>query len=97
MVDRIHVLNPIKIGLYTKETAYQMVILKDVSYVIAVHFSTTDKAGTKDNPVKFQKMAEKRIERRKYYHDIFLGDKKFPAERKQYLRILDSADMIPQD
>lgn len=80
VIDRIHVLNPIKTGLYTKETAYQMVVLKDVSYVMEVHFSTTDKAGPEDNPAKFQTMAAKRIERQEYYHDIFLGDKRFPAE-----------------
>lgn len=55
------------------------VILRDVDYRIDVSFEMTDRAGPEDNPVKFEDMFQRRLERGQYHMSPYLGCREFPA------------------
>lgn len=54
-------------------------VLKDVRYVIHLHFEMTDKANETDNPGKFQEMLSRRARKGQCYHQPYLGCREFPA------------------
>lgn len=54
-------------------------VLKDVHYVIDVHFEMTDRATPADNPAKFKEMLCRRARKGQCYHQPYLGAREFPA------------------
>lgn len=67
--------------LYTKDDIQQRaaMVLKDVRYVIHLHFEMTDKANASDNPGKFKEMLCRRARKGQCYHQPYLGCREFPA------------------
>lgn len=57
-----------------------MIALRDVEYIIEVHFDMTDDAAPGDIPGKFKNIIRKRLNTKNYYTDIYFGTKEFPAE-----------------
>ncbi|HEV3167991.1 MAG TPA: type I-C CRISPR-associated protein Cas5c [Isosphaeraceae bacterium] len=55
------------------------VILRDVLYHVDVSFSMTERAGSEDNPMKFDQMFRRRLERGQYHMAPYLGCREFPA------------------
>ena len=55
------------------------VILRDVEYVIELHFDMTDKANSSDNPSKFKDMAVRRLKNGACYSTPYFGCREFPA------------------
>ncbi|MDG3002827.1 type I-C CRISPR-associated protein Cas5c [Paludisphaera mucosa] len=54
-------------------------VLRDVDYHVDVSFSMTDRAGPGDNPLKFDEMFRRRLERGQYHMAPYLGCREFPA------------------
>ncbi|WP_337175619.1 type I-C CRISPR-associated protein Cas5c [Paludisphaera sp.] len=54
-------------------------ILRDVDYLIDVSFTMTGRAGPGDNPLKFDEMFKRRLERGQYHMSPYLGCREFPA------------------
>lgn len=67
--------------LATTESIQQRaaMVLKDVHYVIDVHFDMTDKAAPGDNPGKFQDIIKRRLERGQCYSMPYFGTREFAA------------------
>ena len=55
-------------------------VLKDVRYLIAAHFTLTDAANATDNLGKFLDMFRRRAEKGQCYHQPYLGCREFPAK-----------------
>ena len=56
------------------------VALRNVAYVVKVHFSMTEKAGPVDNVTKFEEMFERRLKRGQCFQQPYLGCREFAAE-----------------
>ena len=54
-------------------------VLRDVDYHVDVSFTMTGRAGTGDNPLKFDEMFKRRLERGQYHMSPYLGCREFPA------------------
>jgi len=54
-------------------------VLRDVDYHVDVSFSMTGRAGPEDNPLKFDEMFRRRLERGQYHMAPYLGCREFPA------------------
>lgn len=54
-------------------------VLRDVDYHVDVSFSMTGRAGPEDNPMKFDEMFRRRLERGQYHMAPYLGCREFPA------------------
>ena len=54
-------------------------VLRDVRYVIEVHFEMTDRAAEGDNPGKFQDIMKRRLAKGQFYHQPCFGVREFPA------------------
>lgn len=54
-------------------------VLRDVDYHVDVSFSMTGRAGPEDNPLKFDEMFRRRLERGQYHMSPYLGCREFPA------------------
>ncbi len=54
-------------------------VLRDVDYVAEVSFAMTRRAGPEDNPLKFDEMFRRRLERGQYHMSPYLGTREFPA------------------
>lgn len=54
-------------------------VLRDVDYHIDVSFAMTGRAGPGDNPLKFDEMFRRRLERGQYHMSPYLGCREFPA------------------
>ncbi|MGN0941840.1 MAG: type I-C CRISPR-associated protein Cas5c [Selenomonadaceae bacterium] len=54
-------------------------VLRDVHYVIELHFEMTDKANASDNPGKFADMLRRRARKGQCYHQPYFGTREFPA------------------
>lgn len=55
-------------------------ILKDVCYIIEMHFELTDKAGQEDTPEKHYNIALRRLRQGQCYHHPCLGTREFAAK-----------------
>lgn len=55
-------------------------VLKDVRYLIAAHFTLTDKANATDNPGKFSDMFRRRAAKGQCYHQPYFGCREYPAQ-----------------
>ncbi len=53
--------------------------LERVDYVITAHFTMTEKAGSEDNPTKFEEMFHRRLAKGQCFHQPYLGCREFPA------------------
>jgi CRISPR-associated protein Cas5d len=53
--------------------------LRDVDYVIRASFAMTERAGERDNIVKFVDMFRRRLEKGQCYHHPYLGCREFAA------------------
>ncbi|NNN05083.1 MAG: type I-C CRISPR-associated protein Cas5 [Elusimicrobia bacterium] len=53
--------------------------LRDVEYIIEAGFQMTAKAGPEDNPVKFEEMFRRRLEKGQCYRTPYLGCREFAA------------------
>ncbi len=71
----------LKGGLDASEdrTQRSTIALKDVSYVIDVKFSMTEKAGDGDNLLKFEKIFERRLKNGQEYSQPYFGCREFAA------------------
>lgn len=56
------------------------VALRDVDYVVNMHFSLTANAGADDNVPKFMDMFNRRVERGQHFAQPYFGCREFPAE-----------------
>lgn len=56
------------------------VALRDVDYLIEVHFTMTEKAGPDDNLTKFMEMFQRRVEKGQHFHQPYFGCREFVAE-----------------
>lgn len=56
------------------------VALREVDYIVEAHFEMTSRAGPDDNPTKFIKMFERRLESGQHFTQPYLGCREFPAE-----------------
>jgi CRISPR-associated protein Cas5d len=54
-------------------------VLRDVDYLAEISFSMTRRAGPEDNPLKFDEMFRRRLERGQYHMSPYLGTREFPA------------------
>jgi CRISPR-associated protein Cas5d len=54
-------------------------VLRDVDYHVDVSFVMTRRAGPGDNPLKFDEMFRRRLERGQYHMSPYLGCREFPA------------------
>ena len=54
-------------------------VLRDVDYHVDVSFAMTGRAGPGDNPLKFDEMFRRRLERGQYHMSPYLGCREFPA------------------
>jgi CRISPR-associated protein Cas5d len=54
-------------------------VLRDVDYLVDVSFTMTGRAGSEDNPVKFDEMFRRRLEKGQYHMAPYLGCREFPA------------------
>jgi len=54
-------------------------VLRDVDYHIDVSFAMTGRAGPGDNPLKFDEMFRRRLERGQYHMSPYLGCREFTA------------------
>lgn len=54
-------------------------VLRDVDYHVDVSFTMTRRSGPEDNPLKFDEMFRRRLERGQYYMSPYLGCREFPA------------------
>ena len=54
-------------------------ILKDVCYIIEMHFELTEKAGAEDTPEKHYNIALRRLRQGQCYHQPCLGTREFAA------------------
>jgi CRISPR-associated protein Cas5d len=54
-------------------------ILKDVCYVIELHFEMTEKAGEEDTPEKHYNIALRRLRQGQCYHQPYFGTREFAA------------------
>jgi len=54
-------------------------VLRDVDYRIEVSFTMTGRAGPEDNPLKFDEMFRRRLERGQCHMAPYLGCREFPA------------------
>ena len=54
-------------------------VLRDVDYVVDVSFAMTRRAGPEDNPVKFDEMFRRRLEKGQHHMSPYLGTREFPA------------------
>ena len=54
-------------------------VLRDVDYYVDVSFAMTGRAGPGDNPLKFDEMFRRRLERGQYHMAPYLGCREFPA------------------
>ena len=54
-------------------------VLRDVDYHVDVSFVMTGRAGPGDNPLKFDEMFRRRLERGQYHMSPYLGCREFPA------------------
>lgn len=66
-------------------------VLKNVRYVVTVHFKMTNKAGVEDNEGKFTDMIRRRLEKGQNFHMPYLGTREFPAR----IRIIDDSGVLP--
>lgn len=55
------------------------VLLKDVEYVIDVHFEMTEKANETDNPQKFKDIIMRRLRKGQCYYTPYFGCREFPV------------------
>jgi CRISPR-associated protein Cas5d len=60
------------------------VALRDVDYVVEAEFVMTDKRGPNDNPLKFDEMFRRRLEKGQACHFPYLGCREFPATIQEY-------------
>jgi CRISPR-associated protein Cas5d len=60
------------------------VALKDVDYAVEAEMVMTTRAGTADNPRKFDDMFRRRLERGQYHMQPYLGCREFPAIVEPY-------------
>lgn len=54
-------------------------VLRDVDYLVDVSFTMTRRAGPEDNPLKFDEMFRRRLERGQYHLAPYLGCREFPG------------------
>lgn len=54
-------------------------VLRDVDYLVDVSFTMTSRAGPEDNPVKFDEMFRRRLEKGQHHMAPYLGCREFPA------------------
>lgn len=54
-------------------------VLKDVCYIIELHFEMTEKAGVEDTPQKHYNIALRRLRQGQCYHQPCLGTREFAA------------------
>jgi CRISPR-associated protein Cas5d len=54
--------------------------LRDVDYIIDVHFVITEKAGERDSMAKFVDMFRRRLEKGQHHHQPYLGCREFAAQ-----------------
>lgn len=54
-------------------------VLRDVDYLAEVSFAMTRRAGPEDNPLKFDEMFRRRLERGQHHMSPYLGTREFPA------------------
>ncbi len=54
-------------------------VLRDVDYHVDVSFTPTARVGPGDNPLKFDEMFRRRLERGQYHMAPYLGCREFPA------------------
>lgn len=54
-------------------------VLKDVCYIIELHFEMTEKAGAEDTPEKHYNIAMRRLRQGQCYHQPCLGTREFAA------------------
>ncbi|OJW17899.1 MAG: type I-C CRISPR-associated protein Cas5 [Planctomycetales bacterium 71-10] len=54
-------------------------VLRDVDYHVDVAFTMTRRAGPEDNPLKFDEMFRRRLEKGQYHMAPYLGCREFPA------------------
>ncbi len=67
--------------LYIEEERTQRagLLLRDVSYIVHLHFNVTAKAGAGDNVTKFEDMFDRRVTRGQFHHMPCMGCREFPA------------------
>jgi CRISPR-associated protein Cas5d len=53
--------------------------LRDVDYAIEAEFQMTERAGSGDNPRKFDDMFQRRLEKGQYHMQPYLGCREFPC------------------
>ena len=58
--------------------------LRDVDYAIEAGFTMTARAGSEDNPKKFDEMFRRRLERGQFFSQPYLGCREFPAVVEPY-------------
>jgi CRISPR-associated protein Cas5d len=61
------------------------VALRDVDYAVDAEFVMTSRAGSDDNPKKFDEMFRRRLERGQFHMQPYLGCREFPAIVEPYL------------
>jgi CRISPR-associated protein Cas5d len=61
------------------------VALRDVDYAVDAEIAMTSRAGSDDNPKKFDEMFRRRLERGQYHMQPYLGCREFPAIVEPYL------------
>ena len=66
--------------------------LKHVAYVIAAHFSLTDKAGADDTPEKHYNITLRRLRKGQHFNQPVLGCREFPAS----VALLERGDEVPR-
>jgi CRISPR-associated protein Cas5d len=60
------------------------VALRDVDYAIDAEIVMTSRAGSGDNPTKFDEMFRRRLERGQFHMQPYLGCREFPAMVESY-------------
>lgn len=58
--------------------------LRDVDYAVEAEFHMTTRAGSDDNPRKFDEMFRRRLEKGQFFMQPFLGTREFPARVEPY-------------
>jgi CRISPR-associated protein Cas5d len=61
------------------------VALRDVDYAVDAEMAMTSRAGSEDNPKKFDEMFRRRLERGQSHMQPYLGCREFPAIVEPYL------------
>jgi CRISPR-associated protein Cas5d len=61
------------------------VALRDVDYAVEAEIVMTSRAGSDDNPTKFDEMFRRRLERGQFHMQPYLGCREFPAIVEPYV------------